>query len=478
MGIFWFILFGCKDDSFTFGEFSSREEETDIDTDIDIDTDTDTDTDTDINSDTGDETETLIHFLSRNIDCTELEKRTMTFTRMIPGGLDQSGNLKAEFFEEKERFDLSSSAIEKVDELGSAQNSSDIPSDCSFSISLSEPSEDSLQEVTLNENGETIEIGVQWSFYFPATFVNENVSCVENNISDDSPKISCSVTFEKGQSPITTDPNPELLAGSIYDWGSDVVPVFVTGNVQGSFSDLGFELGWNLAQFEQGEIILVEPIDSLNRMSIIYIENDNFIPRYNVNARGSVSIDADFGSNFTIGAMPGAWINETGYNITPIQTMYIQENSTSWSFELWGQPGFSQYLDNSFEPTTDGYKQWSSYVDTAAFLPIVIEGTPTTYFNGEPVFGESITFGDARLGATCKDSSTLTFLHFVAANRPSEILWYRLSGVQPGWHAYYGTHGDITTWRFVVENDDLSTLYTYTGLSLGPGCTMPSEWHQ
>ena len=34
-----------------------------------------------------------------------------------------------------------------------------------------------------------------------------------------------------------------VIDGDIYDWGSNVLPVYVQGDIQGAFGDLGFKQG-------------------------------------------------------------------------------------------------------------------------------------------------------------------------------------------------------------------------------------------
>ena len=67
------------------------------------------------------------------------------------------------------RQDLSDSSIE--------YSSTDGMDDCIFSLSLPTPNQTDLQEVILLEDGEEVEIGVQWAFYYPATFVHQEVDC-------------------------------------------------------------------------------------------------------------------------------------------------------------------------------------------------------------------------------------------------------------------------------------------------------------
>ena len=145
--------------------------------------------------------------------------------------------------------------------------------------------------------------------------------------------------------------------------------------------------------------------------------------------------------------------------------------------EIWGKPEDDHLLINSCSQTSDAYLQWSSYVDIAAFVPIVFSGAPTTYLNGNPILGASLSYSDERLGALCKDSSTVVFVHFSAASRPSEVYWYILSDTNPGWQVTQGTHGDLSTWHFMTENSDPSAPYNYVGLYLGPGCSFPGEWY-
>jgi hypothetical protein len=391
---------------------------------------------------------------------------------MFPGGLDTEDISEASFFNEVSRIPLGASGIEfsQTEELD----------DCIFSIDLPVPDLAELQEVKLLEDGEQVEIGVQWAFYYPTTFVQQSVDCQTLSLTEtNTQKVSCESTYSTPLTP-TPDSSQEVsdaavVSGDIYDWGSDVLPVYVQGNVQGAFGDLGFELGWNLAKFIDGEIVLVEPLGYLDQLEQIVLDNRDFLPRYQINGRGSISAEADFGDSYSIDLISSQWFN----GVTTVETgvsMYIQDSDVSWSFEIWGSPESDQFFGFSFPSDSSFYQQWGSEVDVAAFVPIVFSGMPSQYSNGGPVQGDDIQSTDDRLGAVCKDSSTLAFTFLREARRPSDVYWYSLMGISPGWYAQYGTQGDASTWRLVIENTDSANPYNYVSLSIGNSCQVPSDW--
>ena len=455
--MFNLLLLACTGDGPQYGDITSRDEVDLIEEPSDEES-----TETAVNTDdTASDVivEDKISFRTPLMTCEEVQQRTMTMTRMFPGGLDSLDISEATFFNEVSRIPLDASGIEfsQTEELN----------DCIFSVDLPIPNPEEFQEVMLLEDGEQVEIGVQWAFYYPTTFVQQSVECQTLSLTEtNTQKVSCESTYS---TPLTPDPDPSqnvvdaaVVSGDIYDWGSDVLPVYVQGDVQGAFGDLGFELGWNLAKFTDGEIVLVESLGDLDQLEQIVLDNRNFLPRYQINGRGSISAEADFGDLYSIDLISSQWFN----GVTTVETgvsMYIQDSDVSWSFEIWGSPESNQFFG-------------LSEVDVAAFVPIVFSGQPSQYSNGAPVQGDDIQSTDTRLGAVCKDSSTLAFTFLREARRPSDVYWYSLMGINPGWYAQYGTHGDASTWRMVIENTDFANPYNYVSLSIGNSCQVPSSW--
>ncbi len=467
--ILWSLGLGCTGEEPTYDDITSRDE-----VDI-VDEPSNEPSEETAVVDTADTAETIevsdtITFRAPLIPCNELRKRTMTLTRMFPGGLDIAESSEAEFFNEVLRLPLGSS--------GFTFSQTEDLNDCIFSVDLPIPDESDLQEVMLQEEGEQTPIGVQWAFYYPATFVHQDVDCQTPSLTEtNTQKVSCISTYT---TPLTQEPegmavDAPVISGDLYDWGSDVLPVYVQGDIQGAFGDLGFELGWNLAQFSEGEIVLVEPMGALDQLQQIIIDNRVFLPRYNINSRGSTSAEADFGNTYSIDLMPAHWLN----GVTTVETgvsMYIQDSAVSWSFEVWGIPETTQFFGASFPSDNPIYEQWGSSVDVAAFVPLVFGGEPSSYSSGVPVQGDDLSATDPRLGAVCKDSATLAFTFWREARRPSEVYWYSLMGLAPGWYAQYGTNGDPSTWRMVLENTDAATPYNYVSLAIGNSCQVPAGW--
>ena len=461
------VLIGCNGEKPVYGDFSSKDL---VEVSDEVEPSGEPSTETGDTTDTQDTSaNTAITFRSLNMDCARLEKRTLTFTRVLPGGLSPDGQLLAEFLEEKQRFYLWN------DDNVDLQPSTDIPTDCTFSVELSTPPSEDLEEVTLNDNGEVTEIGVQWAFYYPATFVHEDVACSKLELSESNvQKISCVSTYTQGVStePLGAIEDPTLdNALDMYDWGSDVMAVYVQGNIQGSFSDLGFAVGWNLAKFSQGEMVLVEPVGDLDQLDEIYIDNRAFLPRYKVNGKGAVSAEADYTQTYSIGVVPVKWLMGVT-SVNTLESMYVQDNVVSWSLEIWGKPTADTYLSANISTSSSFYEQWSSEVDIAPFVPTVFYGQPSTYQSGISHMGSPILPSSSWQGSVCKDSATLAFLFFKPAKRPSDVLWYRLTNKTPGWVAYYGNQGDVSSWRKVLENTDSASPYTYTNLNIGPSCDL------
>ena len=192
---------------------------------------------------------------------------------------------------------------------------------------------------------------------------------------------------------------------------------------------MGFEQGWNLAQFVQGEMVLVEPLGRLNQLSQIVLDNTAFLPRYKVNGLGSISAEADFGDEFSIDLLPAHWLNEIQQSKQVFRCMF---KTVIYPGRLkYGYQPSSEQFGISFPSDSSYYQQWSSSVDVAAFIPLVFPGEPSEYDSGVPQQGVDIASTDTRLGAVCKDSSTLSFTFLQEPRKPSEIYWYSLVGYGP-----------------------------------------------
>lgn len=463
------LFFACTEETPTYKDVTSRDE---IEVVEEPASEPSMETGIDDTADTGTVEDTIdaITFRAPFMTCAEIQKRTLTLTRMMPGSLSAEGVSGAQFYNEVSRTQLGSSQLEFSQTSGL--------DDCIFSISLPTPESTDFTEITVGEESNGDPVTVSLAIYYPATFVQQTVDCqtltlTENNTD----KVSCVSTFDSAlTSEISTGLiDASVVAGDIYDWGSDTLPVYVDDFPEGAFEDLGFEQGWNLAQFVQGEMVLVEPLGTLDQLAQIVLDNSAFLPRYQVNGLGSISAEADFGDEFSIDLFPAHWLNEN----TTVETgvsMYVQDSDISWSIEVWGQPSSEQFFGISFPSESSYYQQWYSSVDVAAFIPLVFPGEPSDYNSGVPQQGVDIAPTDSRLGAVCKDSSTLAFTFLQEARKPSEIYWYSLVGYSPGWYALYGTDGIPSSWRMVLENTDVSSSYTYSSLSIGNSCQVPEGW--
>ena len=88
-----------------------------------------------------------------------------------------------------------------------------------------------------------------------------------------------------------------------------------------------------------------------------------------------------------------------------------QSSNNDWLIDLWGKPDDNQFFGTSFDVTSDAYIQWNEYVDVAAFIPVVYNGSPTAYgTNGQPSLGSDIAYADDNpdrlAGAQCNRNVT------------------------------------------------------------------------
>ena len=169
----------------------------------------------------------------------------------------------------------------------------------------------------------------------------------------------------------------------IYDWGSDVLPVYVETVPEGAFEDLGFAQG-----VEPGSSLykerwyLVEPLDSLDQLSQVVLDNSAFLPRYEINGLGSISVEAEFEDEFSIGLHQ--YIGSMTINsLKGIQYM-LKTVQISWTIEVYDKPSREQFFGSTFSTDAEEnyYQQWSSAVDVATFIPLVFSGDPSVYDSG------------------------------------------------------------------------------------------------
>ena len=92
---------------------------------------------------------------------------------------------------------------------------------------------------------------------------------------------------------------------------------------------------------------------------------------------------------------------------------YINVCSRQRDHLVYGDLGTSRsctVFGLQFSTESPLYQQWHSAVNVSAFVPLVFEGMPTEYQNGVAVLGDDVEANDARLGAVCKDSTSIGIL--------------------------------------------------------------------
>lgn len=414
-----------------------------------------------------------IYFKSVGIPCDEIGRRTLTFTEMFPGRAEID-SISAEFYSEAFRYNMSELEFEiPLDANGLAE-----ANNCLIAMELPEVAENDgdagieLEFKDIPLFGEAQDVfGVQWAFLFPAIYSKKQVSCDISDTPRAGNMINCEYVTSAGTTiaPARTVSDPELGENDFYEWGSTVLLVYIKGNVTGSFSDLGYEHGWNLVKLTQSELSLVEPINDLDELKTITIDKSKLAARDSIDVVGSTEDTSWPGMNFSIGIAPFRWFEydstatvESGYeNVIP-------DINNSWIMDVYNVPGEEYFLSeiDSVGTYKAYYDQWNAYVPVAPFVPFLFD-----------IEDDSIQdLDDSRIGAVCKNSYMLVFLYFQRPSKPSETLWYQLMGLKPGWYAYLGTHGDAHTWRSVLENTTIGVEYNYTNLVIGPSCQLPDEW--
>lgn len=438
--------------------------------------------------------ENLVTFLTSYVSCSRLLNHTLTLTRMLPGelvleqdqvdGSSAKTQLLAEFYDERYRLFLAETELEPQYEDG--QTSSQTPSNCSFSIELPTPEDLELVPIGGDESDSTL----QWTFYYPAMFVGETITC------DDS-TYSCSLEETPGTTIAPTGDmfDPQLASGDYYDWASDTYFVYISGDLTASFVDMGFKRGWNLAQFDGDAIIDVQAVSEGEEGALMPVEVriEDLVPRYQMAlSGGKLGIDTNLADGtYTMGTRPLGWLSGTELTwqnqlSTPsnfhFRVTTPSENSDSvLEMYIWGVPPTDHFFPLTYSIENDMYQQWAEYVDVAPEIPVAFTGTASQVEGNAWVNGQQITYEDAPIGALCSDSERVIFAYYDTPDTPSETLWYRLTRKNqgdffyPGWHALVGSQGESKTWRFVVESST-SESFNYTNLALNSNCTVFEEW--
>ena len=445
---------------------------------------------------TGEEEEEELHrlyFKTTNISCSDLDNYAVSLTQVIPGGLEQEadddGDVRNDLLS---HVDLEYTRTGYSEFLDIDKDDLNPSSGCYFSITLPEDVPGNLQDMIavgedLEELGE--DVG-KWSFYAIALVTNEKIACGDPSATI----IDCSLSAQPPLSSIDyTQSNPELEDGDIYIWLSDVYLSYVTGVISPSLQDMGFFNGWNLADISDGVMTVVESFDeestedSLELMPISITLSD-LVPKYSM----SLSVENDWSnvicdSSSTepctknqLGLRPSSWIV---YGVESSSLPYSYKNlyynglgtstlTENLELQVWGVPA-NEFFFSGSEIATESqeynfFQQWGDYVDVAAKAPVVYEANYDGATNTESWASKST----APKGAMCRGTERIVFAYYGAADELAEALWYRLSGITPGWKVLYGTQGQIDTWRFMVPSTIGAT--DYSDLQISTSCSVPN----
>ena len=456
---------------------------------------TDTGTSVEDTSETIEDTLHNIYFKTTNISCEELEHFSLALTQVTPGGLETEAdddenvlnNLLTRVDLEYVRYENSSFVdVEKDDENPS--------SGCTFSITLPEDVPGNLQDaIAVGEDEESVGAdGAKWSFYALTLITNEKISCEDPG----SKIIACDLSAQSPLSSIdNTESNPELENGDVYIWLSDIYLSYTTGVLSASLQDMGFSNGWNLADISNGLMTVVESFsedsdpDDLALMPISVTLSD-LVPTYSISlsiANGWSNVDCTetedgICSKNQIGLRPASWMIY-GFESSPVSYVYqnlfyngFGTNTLTGNLEMqvWGIPANEYYFSGEDIATEANeysfFQQWGDFADVSVHAPMMYEGTYDTVTENEYWTNQK----EGPKGAMCRGTERVVLVYYGAADELEEALWFRLTGLTPGWKVLYGTQGQIDTWRFMVAATSGST--DYSNLQFNSGCSVP-DWN-
>ena len=448
-------------------------------------------------TDTGDVVEDGLHkvyFKTTNIPCSKLENFQVSLTQITPGGLEQEADndndvrndLLAEIDLEYIRKRYSDFLDVQKDDFNSTNG-------CLFTITLPEDVPANLKDIiAVGEDPDSLGANAgKWAFYAITLITNEKISCEDPS----SKLIGCSLVPQSPLSNIDyTKTNPELKDGDVYIWLSDIYLSYTTGVLSPSLQDMGFSNGWNLADISNGVMTVVESFDPQTdpkdlELMPISITLFDLVPTYSM----SLAVENDWGNiacdtsstqqcnKNQLGLRPLSWIvygddSDIAYSYKNLYYNGLGTSILTGNLELqvWGIPS-DEYFFSGEDLSTESdeyvfFQQWGDFVDVSAHAPVVYEGTYNTTTATEQWASRS-TYPK---GAMCRGTERVVFVYYAAADELSEALWYRLTGVQPGWKVLYGTQDQIETWRFMVLATSGAT--DYRNIQISSGCSVP-DWN-
>ena len=414
-------------------------------------------------------------------NCERLGLFSLNFTRMLPGTLNPSypeepvaedpnsfylnvsNELTASFFESSHHFSL----VEQ--DLVTPEDSE---WGCEFSIDLDVPQDEEFSSVL----GDEADSNLEWAFYYPAAFARKNITCTLG-VDYSEPQFSCEVSESEAFSALDNTEDPQLVEGDSYVWASNIYLVNIKGDILGSFADMGFEEGWNLATFEGNQIVDVEPM--VLDHTPVQIDLDLFNSRYVVSSSGGRSEnDTTYGNSYQLALMPLRWVTDPTLESQSVLSTAFLSTQNAWQFSVWGRPEESHFFNDVDDKSSDFFWQWAKYVDVAVELPVVWDGAPSQLdSSGGVELGDMFSVESSAAGAVCKEADRIVYLYLDEPDRPSETLWYQLKGYQPGWIAVLGTQGAYKTWRDIAENTTGSG-FIYDSYEIGSTCFLPETWNR
>ena len=214
-------------------------------TELPEDTSTGTDSEEDDSGDEEtDDTATQAQWLSfktTNISCENLSKYQLSFTQLIPGGLEPSADddddvtndLLAVF--EYERWRYSYSDLENIE-----KDSNNLDEGCYFQISLPTAAPENLKNISTSGEDE-VDVSAdapKWAFYYITLISKEKVSCSDPSATDS--QQACSLVAQAPSTPLSTsEADPELEDGDFYVWASSTLLSYTQGTLSPSLQDMG-----------------------------------------------------------------------------------------------------------------------------------------------------------------------------------------------------------------------------------------------
>jgi len=319
-------------------------------------------------------------------------------------------------------------------------------SDCSATISFDEiaPKKAELTEIASALDG------LMWAMYLPSIYQDVGATLIQtldesiNHIDVIDEKHSVS----------------SLGDGLAYVGISDVLPVYIEGELNSIAESMDLSTGWQLfsRELDTGEFLRLDEddirVNNIGETLSFSMTRNIYDPaQENILLEGTTD-RIDEGLN--VGLRHQAWLSGDENGLAHSSHTFSMDNMAGhWSLEISGVPESDHYLPpQHITDMADFDSCCQQEVQVAVEVPVVYSD------DGDGEF----TFMDEVDGGVCKDDLMVLVLHFPPPTHIWAAEWFYINEEYPGWVARYGEEGKwwkvLHTKHYDLLNADLDCQIT------------------